>query len=67
MLAVMPEEYALVLILSAIRGIPYQEIATIIGLSPTVTATHISRAKKIFVEQYRRLSIDEVGTQEKRP
>jgi RNA polymerase sigma factor (sigma-70 family) len=66
-LAVMPEEYALVLILSAIRGIPYQEIATIIGLSPTVTATHISRAKKLFVEQYRRLSIDEVGTQEKRP
>lgn len=63
----MPEEYALVLVLSAIRGIPYQEIATIVGLSPKVTATRISRAKKMFVEQYQRLSLDGVGVQEKRP
>ena len=66
-LALMPEDYALVLVLSVMRGIPYQEIATLVGLSPTVTATRISRAKKMFVEQYRRLSMDEVGIQEKRP
>jgi RNA polymerase sigma factor (sigma-70 family) len=66
-LAIMPEEYALVLVLSVIRGIPYQEIATIVGLSPAVTATRISRAKKMFVEQYRRLGMDGVGKQEKRP
>lgn len=63
----MPEEYALVLVLSVIQGIPYQDIATIAGLSPTVTATRISRAKKMFVEQYRLLGMDEVGIQEKRP
>jgi RNA polymerase sigma-70 factor, ECF subfamily len=63
----MPEEYALVLVLSVIQGIPYQDIATIAGLSPTVTATRISRAKKMFVEQYRRLGMDGVGIQEKRP
>jgi RNA polymerase sigma-70 factor (ECF subfamily) len=66
-LAAMPEEYALVLVLSVIQGIPYQDIATIVGLSSTVTATRISRAKKMFVEQYRRLGIDEVGIQEKQP
>jgi RNA polymerase sigma-70 factor, ECF subfamily len=66
-LAAMPEEYALVLVLSVIQGIPYQDIATIAGLSPTVTATRISRAKKMFVEQYRRLGMDEVGIQEKQP
>jgi RNA polymerase sigma factor (sigma-70 family) len=66
-LAVMPEEYALVLVLSVIQGIPYQEISTIVGLSPAVTATRISRAKKIFIEQYRRLGMDGVGIQEERP
>ena len=65
--AAMPEEYALVLVLSVIQGIPYQDIATIVGLSLTVTATRISRAKKMFVEQYRRLGMDEVGIQEKQP
>ena len=62
----MPEEYALVLVLSVIQGIPYQEIAAIVGLSPQVTATRISRAKKMFVEQYQHLSMDGVGIQEKR-
>ena len=66
-LAAMPEEYALVLVLSVIQGIPYQDIATIVGLSPTVIATRLSRAKKMFVEQYRRLGMDGVGIQEKRP
>ncbi len=63
----MPPEYAIVLILSAVQGLPYQDIATIIGLSPTATAARISRAKKLFVEQYRRLSPEDVGLQEKRP
>jgi RNA polymerase sigma-70 factor (ECF subfamily) len=66
-LAVMPEEYALVLVLNIIQGIPYQDIATIVGLSPTVIATRISRAKKMFVEQYRSLGMDRVVIQEKRP
>jgi RNA polymerase sigma factor (sigma-70 family) len=66
-LAAMPVEYALVLVLNVIQGIPYQDIATIVGLSPTVIATRISRAKKMFVEQYRRLGMDEVGKQEQRP
>jgi RNA polymerase sigma-70 factor (ECF subfamily) len=66
-LAVMPEEYALVLILNIIQGIHYQDIATIVGLSPTVIATRISRAKKMFIEQYRSLGMDRVVIQEKRP
>ncbi len=65
--AYMPPEYAIVLILSAVQGLPYQDIATVIGLSPTATAARISRAKKMFVEQYRRLSTEDVGLQEKRP
>lgn len=53
-----PEEYAIVLVLSAAQGIPYQEIATIIGISPNAAATRISRAKKMFTEQYQRISKD---------
>ena len=64
-LAHMPKEYALVLVLNTIQGLPYQDIATIIGLSPAATATRISRAKKMFVEQYQRLSKDGVGKEEK--
>jgi RNA polymerase sigma-70 factor, ECF subfamily len=65
-LAHMPKEYAIVLVLNTVQGIPYQDIATIIGLSPAATATRISRAKKMFVEQYQRLSQDGVGEEEKR-
>ncbi len=65
-LAHMPKEYAIVLVLNTVQGIPYQDIATIIGLSPAATATRISRAKKMFVEQYQRLSKDGVGEEEKR-
>src|SRR5215471_3522375 len=65
-LAHLPKEYALVLVLNTVQGIPYQDIATIIGLSPAATATRISRAKKLFVEQYQRLSPDGVGKEEKR-
>lgn len=55
-LAQMPEEYAAALILSAAQGIPYQEIATIVGISPNAAATRISRAKRMFAEHYQRLS-----------
>jgi len=65
--AQLPQQDAIVLILSAVQGLPYQDIATIIGLSPTATATRISRAKKLFVAQYQRLSHDGVGTKETRP
>ncbi len=65
-LANMPEEYAIALILNAAQGVPYQEIAKIVGISPNAAATRISRAKKMFSEQYQRLNKDGVGKQEKR-
>lgn len=55
-LALMPHEYAVALVLSAAQGIPYQEIAGIIGISPNAAATRISRAKRIFAELYQRVS-----------
>lgn len=66
-LARMPEEYAVVLVLSAAQGVPYQEIAAIVGISPNAAATRISRAKKMFVEQYQRLNREGVEkTEEER-
>jgi len=65
--AQLPQEDAIVLILNTVQGLPYQDIATIIGLSPTATASRISRAKKLFVAQYQRLSHDGVGKKEPRP
>ena len=65
-LAKMPEEYAVALVLSAAQGIPYQEIATIAGISPNAAATRISRAKRMFAEQYQRLSREGVEKQENR-
>ena len=62
----MPEEYAVALVLSAAQGVPYQEIATIMGISPNAAATRISRAKRMFMEQYFRLSQEGLGIQEKR-
>lgn len=74
----LPEEYAVVLVLSAAQGIPYQEIAAIVGISPSAAATRISRAKKMFAEHYQRiesenshavrkdLSKDGIAKQEKR-
>lgn len=64
-LATMPQEYAIALILSAAQGVPYQEIAEIVGVSPNAAATRISRAKKMFAEQYQRLGKDGGGKQEK--
>jgi RNA polymerase sigma-70 factor (ECF subfamily) len=65
-LAHLPHEYAVVLVLSVVQGIPYQEIAGIIGVSPGATASRLSRAKKMFVEQYQRISQEHDGQQEKR-
>lgn len=63
-LAQLQEEYAVVLVLSAAQGVPYQEIATIVGISPNAAATRISRAKKMFIEQYQRLAQEGMGRQE---
>src|SRR2546426_6523333 len=65
-LANMSEEYAVALVLSAAQGIPYQEIAVIVGISTNAAATRISRAKRMFAEQYRRLSKEGVEKQEDR-
>ncbi len=65
-LASMPLEYAVALILNAAQGISYQEIATVVGISPNAAATRISRAKRMFVEHYQRLSKEASGDQEKR-
>lgn len=64
-LANMPEEYAIALVLSAAQGVPYQEIADIVGISPNAAATRISRAKKMFSEQYQRLNKDSAGRRER--
>jgi RNA polymerase sigma-70 factor, ECF subfamily len=63
-LANMPAEYAVSLVLSAAQGIPYQEIATILSISPNAAATRISRAKRMFVEQYQRIGRQGVEKQE---
>jgi RNA polymerase sigma-70 factor (ECF subfamily) len=60
----MPQDYAIALVLSAAQGVPYQEIAVIVGISPNAAATRISRAKRMFAEQYERLSQEGVGKQE---
>ena len=63
-LASMPRDYAIVLVLSAAQGVPYQEIAAIVGISPNAAATRISRAKRMFAEVYQRLSEADAGEQE---
>ncbi len=60
-LANMPSEYAIALILSAAQGLPYQEIAVILGISPGAAATRISRAKRLFADQYQRLDPEGTG------
>ena len=55
-IANMPEDYAVALVLNAAQGVPYQEVAAIVGISPNAAATRISRAKKMFVEHYQRVS-----------
>lgn len=65
-LADLPAEYAIALVLSAAQGIPYQEIASIVGISPNAAATRISRAKRMFAERYRQLSKDGVTAKERK-
>ena len=62
-LAHMPREYAIALILSAAQGLPYQEIAAILDISPGAAATRISRAKRLFADQYQRLDAEGPGKQ----
>jgi RNA polymerase sigma-70 factor (ECF subfamily) len=65
-LANMPSEYAIVLVLSAAQGVPYQEVGKIVGISPNAAATRISRAKRLFAEQYQRLSGNEAAKRRQR-
>ena len=65
-LACIPEEYAVALILNAAQGVPYQEVARIVGISANAAATRISRAKRMFVEAYQRLGREGVERQENR-
>jgi RNA polymerase sigma-70 factor, ECF subfamily len=57
----LPKGYALPLLLNAARGIPYQEIALIVGISPNAAATRLTRARKLFAEEYRRLDSDVIS------
>ena len=63
-LANMPTDYAIVLVLSAAQGLSYQDIATVVGISPPAAATRISRAKRLFAEQYQRLNIEDARKRE---
>jgi RNA polymerase sigma-70 factor (ECF subfamily) len=65
-LALLPADFAVVLVLSAAQGVSYQEVAAIVGISPNAAATRISRAKKMFVGQYQRLSKDGVDKKRKK-
>ena len=56
----LPKGYALPLLLNAAKGIPYQEIAIIVGISPRAAATRLTRARKLFAEEYQRLGSDSV-------
>ncbi len=62
----LPKGYALPLLLNAARGIPYQEIALIVGISPSAAAIRLTRARKLFSEEYQRLGSHVVKEQEQR-
>ncbi len=64
-LSKLPVEYSAALLLSASQGVSYQEIAQITGISPNAAATRISRAKKMFAEQYQRISQEGVAKEER--
>ncbi len=65
-LARMPEEYAVVLLLSAAQGLSYQDVATVLGISPNAAATRISRAKRMFADQYQQINTEGTHQQEGR-
>jgi RNA polymerase sigma-70 factor (ECF subfamily) len=60
----LPRGYSLPLLLSAAAGVPYWEIAAIIGVSPNAAATRLTRAKKLFAEEYQRLGSEGAVTRE---
>jgi len=64
-MAKMPEEYVVALVLNVAQGVPYQEVATIVGISPNAAATRISRAKKMFADFYERISCEGSGKRER--
>ncbi len=64
-LAQLPHPYAIVLVLSVAQGLSYQEIAGILGISPGATASRLSRAKKLFVEEYQRIGQENEGRQKR--
>ena len=57
----LPQGYAFPLLLNAARGLPYQEIALIVGISPSAAAIRLTRARKLFAEEYQRLSCDVIS------
>src|SRR6266702_4513585 len=57
----LPKGYALPLLLNAAKGISYQEIALIVGISPRAAATRLTRARKLFAEEYQRLGSDVIS------
>jgi len=57
----LPKGYALPLLLNAARGLPYQEIALIVGISPSAAAIRLTRARKLFAEEYQRLGSDVIS------
>ncbi len=65
-LANIPADYAIVLVLSAAQGVPYQEIGKIVGISPNAAATRISRAKRLFAEQYQHLGGNQAAKRRQR-
>jgi RNA polymerase sigma-70 factor, ECF subfamily len=64
-LARMPRKYAIALVLYAAQGVPYHEIAIIVGISANAAATRISRAEKVFAEEYQRFKIEALEREEK--
>ncbi len=65
-LAHLPKGYALPLLLSTARGIPYKEIAVIADISPNAAATRLTRARKLFAAEYQCQGSDVVEEQEQR-
>ena len=57
--ATMPKRDVQVLLLSAAYGLPYQEIAIKLDVSPSAAAARITRAKKRFTQEYRHILVQD--------
>jgi len=55
----MPKRYAYILLLSAAQGVPYQEIARKLDVSPSAAAACITRAKKRFTQEYHHILVQD--------